>query len=631
MDRFHYRLPAEEDDYSYETTLRSTFLHYGKHAGPSSSFSLDWFMSSNMNHSMRPNVHPLSAGLRFDGGMAMAEQRESRLSFESCRPFCSGPSLLKDTPRTKHRKIVMASISTSTLSPKSYSTEPSTTQANAMMDGCQVLQYLSVQKNRGRIFPKAPERVLDAPDYVDDFYLKLIDWGACQLLAVALGASLYVWDPRSGQAQELFTIQRTVRNNECKNLYISSIKWIPSEDAVLAVGISDGRIELWDVSCSKKLRTIKHEFTRNNVESELKSSIVCPRRIAALSWNRNILCSGNRSGHLYYTDVRSSKPFFRKIIDAHQGQEICAVSWAPDGLQLASGGNDNTVNIFELRQRKSYLNKLTYLGGSASTLTKTTTVPIFSLKIHKAAVKALAWCPWKARTLATGGGTADQTIKIWNTATGALLSDTFCGSAVTGLLWSPSSARQEELLSTHGFADNQLAIWDAPSMTKLAELKAHTGRILAMTNSPDGSTIVTAGADENLHFWQIYGDLNAPSTCASSTITITKQENSSQLASIFENSISEQPKSPLPMTPRISKMSPLSVHQLNSPVLSPHQKPSPASIQNIYLNMSTLPGLDVEKTANTDSDEIKYYSPALPLKSPTMRRLSLLSTFTSFE
>ena len=33
---------------------------------------------------------------------------------------------------------------------------------------------------------------------------------------------------------------------------------------------------------------------------------------------------------------------------------------------------------------------------------------------HKAAVKALAWCPWQNNVLATGAGTADQTIKMWN-------------------------------------------------------------------------------------------------------------------------------------------------------------------------------------------------------------------------
>jgi len=38
----------------------------------------------------------------------------------------------------------------------------------------------------------------------------------------------------------------------------------------------------------------------------------------------------------------------------------------------------------------------------------------YSLLGHKAAVKALAWCPWQRNLLATGGGTNDQTMRFWN-------------------------------------------------------------------------------------------------------------------------------------------------------------------------------------------------------------------------
>lgn len=40
---------------------------------------------------------------------------------------------------------------------------------------------------------------------------------------------------------------------------------------------------------------------------------------------------------------------------------------------------------------------------------------------HKAAVKALAWCPWQRHLLASGGGSRDQSIKFWNTDAGQLV------------------------------------------------------------------------------------------------------------------------------------------------------------------------------------------------------------------
>ena len=48
------------------------------------------------------------------------------------------------------------------------------------------------------------------------------------------------------------------------------------------------------------------------------------------------------------------------------------LSWSPDGKQLASGGNDNMCCIWDMNQ---------------------STPHTFD---HKAAVKALAWCPFQA-------------------------------------------------------------------------------------------------------------------------------------------------------------------------------------------------------------------------------------------
>ena len=67
------------------------------------------------------------------------------------------------------------------------------------------------------------------------------------------------------------------------------------------------------------------------------------------------------------------------------------------------------------------------------------------------------------------------------------------------------SAHDKELVSSHGYSHNQLILWKYPSMVKVAELTGHTSRVLHMAQSPDGTTICSAAADETLRFWKILG------------------------------------------------------------------------------------------------------------------------------
>ena len=60
---------------------------------------------------------------------------------------------------------------------------------------------------------------------------------------------------------------------------------------------------------------------------------------------------------------------------------------------------------------------------------------------------------------------------------------------VCALRW---AAHDRELVSSHGYSHNQLALWKYPSMVRVAYLTGHTSRVLHMTQSPDGTTICTA-------------------------------------------------------------------------------------------------------------------------------------------
>ena len=67
-------------------------------------------------------------------------------------------------------------------------------------------------------------------------------------------------------------------------------------------------------------------------------------RVPSLSWNSFVLSSGSRSGHINNHDVRSRDHLINRI--AAHSQEVCGLKWSTDGRFLASGGNDNILNIW---------------------------------------------------------------------------------------------------------------------------------------------------------------------------------------------------------------------------------------------------------------------------------------------
>lgn len=94
-----------------------------------------------------------------------------------------------------------------------------------------------------RYIPQAPDRILDAPDIIDDYYLNLIDWSPNNILAAALGSTVYLWNAATGKIEELTSLEG--------NDYVCSLSWLQEGD-YLAVGTTTGTVELWDCARTKR-------------------------------------------------------------------------------------------------------------------------------------------------------------------------------------------------------------------------------------------------------------------------------------------------------------------------------------------------------------------------------------------
>ena len=397
-------------------------------------------------------------------------------------------------------------------------------------------------KKHVRQISSIPERVLDAPSLIDDYYLNLLDWSSTNILSVCLGNSVYLWN---GNTQETKLL---MQNND----YISSVSWMECGTCI-AIGLPNGSVQLWDTNKMTQIRKMSGHI----------------QRVGSLAWNKYILSSGSRDSKIYNHDVRI-KEHITQCLVGHT-QEVCGLKWSYDGSLLASGGNDNLLCIWDVNisnnpyiisnpfQINSIVNNSTNISpvlhhdlfnfndNGNSNLTNVHSTensnnpnsqmtgnmllnllnlndnqpntdrnhnnnnppinnikyfsPKFKLSSHKSAVKALSWCPWQKGLLATGGGKQDKSIKIWNAELGTMIKSIDTNSQVCSLVW---NKYEKEIISSHGYSKNQLTLWKYPQMTKITELTGHLERVLYMALSPDGTTIVSGASDETLRFWKVF-------------------------------------------------------------------------------------------------------------------------------
>ncbi|KAG2373914.1 hypothetical protein C9374_011579 [Naegleria lovaniensis] len=316
-------------------------------------------------------------------------------------------------------------------------------------------QQIVISKGN-RTIPDIPLRVLDAPGIRDDFYLNLIDWGECNQIAVALNTSVFLWNANN------YAVSNLVSMNDEDNL-VCSVSWMKTDPNVLSIGTEDGFVSIYDVQKQTKIRDVHRHA----------------ERVGSISWNEYQIATGSRDNHIFISDIRAKNSLIK--LSGHS-QEICGLQWNLKGNQIASGGNDNNLFVWEPGFNFRH--------------------PLWKFNDHNAAVKALAWSPNHSNLLVSGGGVKDRCLRFWNTSTGEMLSSRKTSSQICNVYWSKQT---NELVTTHGFSQNNITVWSCfPYVEPITHLYGHTERVLFLTASPDGSQIVTGSGDETLRFWSLF-------------------------------------------------------------------------------------------------------------------------------